>query len=167
VQLWTLPCAGTRGPGTRRPAGQNHPDHKTRQRRWAKRLLKDQVESLIKETRRTCAGQPQTQAVERNWVILSVISTHAVWLLSRAGYFIARASWRRLQDGHWRTLQTIRHVLVPTRRRKFLAVCCIHSIGAWISSGNTGSINMSNVMTHSLCPPDEEFCPPPLVDFVK
>jgi len=37
--------------------GKNHPDHKTRQRRWAKRLLKDQVESLIKETRRTCAGQ--------------------------------------------------------------------------------------------------------------
>jgi hypothetical protein len=44
--------------------GQNHPDHKTRQRRWAKRLLKDKVQSLIKETRQACLGQPQAQAVE-------------------------------------------------------------------------------------------------------
>ena len=44
--------------------GKNHPDHKTSQRRWAKRLLKDKVESLIKETRRACLGQPQAQAVE-------------------------------------------------------------------------------------------------------
>jgi hypothetical protein len=44
--------------------GQHHPDHKTRQRRWAKRLLKDKVESLIKETRQACLGQPQAQAVE-------------------------------------------------------------------------------------------------------
>jgi len=44
--------------------GKNHPDHKTRQRRWAKRLLKDKVGSLIKETRQACLGQPQAQAVE-------------------------------------------------------------------------------------------------------
>jgi hypothetical protein len=44
--------------------GKNHPDHKTRQRRWARRLLKDKVESLIKETRQACVGQPQGQAVE-------------------------------------------------------------------------------------------------------
>ena len=44
--------------------GKNHPDHKTQLRRWAKRLLKDQVESLVKETRRACAGQPPAQAVE-------------------------------------------------------------------------------------------------------
>ena len=44
--------------------GKNHPDHKTRQRRWAKRLLKDKVGSLIKATRQACVGQPQAQAVE-------------------------------------------------------------------------------------------------------
>ena len=44
--------------------GKNHPNHKARQRRWAKRLLKDQVESLIKETRQACVGQPQAPAVE-------------------------------------------------------------------------------------------------------
>ncbi len=44
--------------------GKNHPDHKTRQRRWARRLLKDKVQSLIKETRQACAGQPPAQAVE-------------------------------------------------------------------------------------------------------
>jgi hypothetical protein len=44
--------------------GKNHPDHKARQGRWAKRLLKDKVESLIKETRQACVGQPQAPAVE-------------------------------------------------------------------------------------------------------
>ena len=31
--------------------GKSHPDYKKRQRRWSKRLLKDKVEALIKETR--------------------------------------------------------------------------------------------------------------------
>jgi len=43
--------------------GKNHPEHKVRQHRWAKRLLKDKVENLIRETRQACAGQPQAQAV--------------------------------------------------------------------------------------------------------
>jgi hypothetical protein len=43
--------------------GKNHPEHQVRQRRWAKRLLKDKVENLIRETRQTCVGQPQAQAV--------------------------------------------------------------------------------------------------------
>ena len=45
--------------------GKEHPDYKARQRRWAKRLLKDKVEVLIKETRRECAGKPQAAAVEK------------------------------------------------------------------------------------------------------
>jgi hypothetical protein len=45
--------------------GKNHPDHKAQQGRWAKRLLKDKVQSLIKETRQGCLGQPQAQAVEQ------------------------------------------------------------------------------------------------------
>jgi hypothetical protein len=44
--------------------GKNHPDHKARQGRWAKRLLKDKVQSLITETRRVCLKQPQAPAVE-------------------------------------------------------------------------------------------------------
>jgi len=44
--------------------GKNHPDQKARQGRWAKRLLKDKVGALIKETRRACVGQPQAAAVE-------------------------------------------------------------------------------------------------------
>jgi hypothetical protein len=44
--------------------GKNHPEHKTRQRRWAKRMLKDKVQSLIKETRHACVDLPQAQAVE-------------------------------------------------------------------------------------------------------
>ena len=44
--------------------GKKHPERKVRLRRWAKRLLKDKVQSLIKETRQACVGQPPAQAVE-------------------------------------------------------------------------------------------------------
>lgn len=44
--------------------GKDHPDYKTRQRRWAKRMLKDKVQNLIDESREACLGQPQAQAVE-------------------------------------------------------------------------------------------------------
>ena len=37
--------------------GKDHPDYKKRQHHWAKRLLKDQVQNLIDETRQECAGQ--------------------------------------------------------------------------------------------------------------
>ena len=69
--------------------GKNHPDHKSRQRRWAKRLLKDKVGALIKETRQACIGQPQAPAVdeelgyfERNIQRMQYGSFRA------AGYFI-------------------------------------------------------------------------------
>jgi hypothetical protein len=45
--------------------GKTHPDYKKRLRRWAKRLLKDQVQVLIEETRQECAGQPQAAEVEK------------------------------------------------------------------------------------------------------
>lgn len=43
--------------------GKDHPERKARLSRWAKRLLKDQVQSLIKETRRAASGTPQAQKV--------------------------------------------------------------------------------------------------------
>jgi hypothetical protein len=42
-----------------------HPDYKPRLGRWARRLLKDQVEKLIAQTRKECAGKSQAQAVEK------------------------------------------------------------------------------------------------------
>jgi hypothetical protein len=45
--------------------GKDHPDYKKRQRRWAKRLLKDKVQNLIEETRQECAGQPHEAEVEK------------------------------------------------------------------------------------------------------
>ena len=45
--------------------GKNHPDYQKQLRRWAKRLLKDEVQRLITETRRQCAGTPQAVAVEQ------------------------------------------------------------------------------------------------------
>jgi hypothetical protein len=42
-----------------------HPEYQPRLGRWAKRLLHDQVEQLIAQTRRECAGQAQAQVVEK------------------------------------------------------------------------------------------------------
>ncbi len=43
--------------------GKQHPDYKERLGRWAKRLLKNGVASLIEQTRKECADRPQAQAV--------------------------------------------------------------------------------------------------------
>jgi hypothetical protein len=45
--------------------GKHHPDYEKRQHRWAKQLLKDEVQVLIDQTRAECAGQPQAEAVEK------------------------------------------------------------------------------------------------------
>ena len=45
--------------------GKDHPDYKTRQRRWAKRLLTDKVQNLINESRKECVGKPQEMEVEK------------------------------------------------------------------------------------------------------
>ena len=63
--------------------GKTHPDYKKRLRRWAKRLLKDKVQSLIQETRQQCAGTPQAAAVEQ-----------------ALGYFVRNVS--RMQYGTFR-----------------------------------------------------------------
>jgi hypothetical protein len=44
--------------------GKDHPDYRTRQHRWAKRLLKDKVRVLIDEARQECAGKPNAPKVE-------------------------------------------------------------------------------------------------------
>jgi hypothetical protein len=44
--------------------GKAHPEYEARLHRWAKRLLKNQVKRLIKESRQECAGQPNAPAVE-------------------------------------------------------------------------------------------------------
>jgi len=45
--------------------GKEHPDYKVRQSLWAKRLLKDEVQMLIQETRQECASKPQADKVEQ------------------------------------------------------------------------------------------------------
>ena len=64
--------------------GKEHPDYKKRQRRWAKRLLKDKVQALIDETRAQCAGRAQASAVEE-----------------QLGYFVRNV--KRMQYGTFRT----------------------------------------------------------------
>ena len=69
--------------------GKTHPDYKKRLRRWAKRLLKDKVQSLIKEVRRQCAGQPQAEAVEQALgYFVRNVSRMQYGTFRAAGYFI-------------------------------------------------------------------------------
>jgi len=69
--------------------GKTHPDYKKRLRRWAKRLLKDKVQSLIKEARQQCAGQPQAEAVEQALgYFVRNVSRMQYGTFRAAGYFI-------------------------------------------------------------------------------
>lgn len=69
--------------------GKNHPDHKDRLRRWAKKLLKDKVEVLIAETRQEVAAKPQAQAVEAALhYFVSNVSRMQYGTFRAAGYFI-------------------------------------------------------------------------------
>lgn len=69
--------------------GKNHPDYKRRLRRWAKKLLKNQVEALIEETRQECASKPQAAAVEDALhYFINNISRMQYGTFRAAGYFI-------------------------------------------------------------------------------
>jgi len=69
--------------------GKNHPDYEKRQRRWAKQLLKDKVQSLIDQTRKECAGQPQAEAVEEELgYFVRNVNRMQYGTFRAAGYFI-------------------------------------------------------------------------------
>ncbi len=69
--------------------GKDHPDYKRQLRRWAKRLLKDKVQALIKETRQQCAGTPRVAAVEPALhYFVTNISRMQYGTFRKAGYFI-------------------------------------------------------------------------------
>jgi len=69
--------------------GKTHPDYKKQLRRWAKRLLKDKVRALIKETRQQCTGKPQAAAVEQALgYFVRNVSRMQYGTFRAAGYFI-------------------------------------------------------------------------------
>jgi hypothetical protein len=69
--------------------GKTHPDYKRLLRRWAKRLLKDKVEGLIKEARQQCHGKPQAAAVEEALgYFVRNVSRMQYGTFRAAGYFI-------------------------------------------------------------------------------
>src|ERR1039457_1258925 len=69
--------------------GKSHPDYKKLLRRWAKRLLKDKVQALIKGARQQCAGQPQAAAVEQALgYFVRNVSRMQYGSFRAAGYFI-------------------------------------------------------------------------------
>ena len=66
-----------------------HPGYKARLRRWAKQLLKDQVEKLIAQTRQECAGKSQAQAVEKELgYFINNVARMQYGTFRRQGFFI-------------------------------------------------------------------------------
>lgn len=66
-----------------------HPDYKRRLTQWARRLLQDQVQKLIDETRTECAGQAQTDAVEKELgYFVSNIDRMQYGTFRQRGFFI-------------------------------------------------------------------------------
>jgi hypothetical protein len=66
-----------------------HPDYKRRLRRWAKQLLKDQVEKLIAQMRLECAGKPQAEAVEKQLgYFVNNVARMQYGSFRRQGFFI-------------------------------------------------------------------------------
>jgi len=69
--------------------GKDHSEYKRRLRRWAKRLLKDKVQALIKEARRECAGTPRATAVEQALhYFVTNVSRMQYGTFRKAKYFI-------------------------------------------------------------------------------
>jgi len=67
----------------------DHPDYKHRRGEWAKRLLKNGVQSLIAETRKECTGRSRTDAVEKELLYFtSNIHRMQYGTFRRQGYFI-------------------------------------------------------------------------------
>lgn len=66
-----------------------HPDYKTRLGGWARRLLQDQVEKLIADTRQECAGKTQAQSVEKELgYFINNVARMQYGTFRRRGFFI-------------------------------------------------------------------------------
>lgn len=66
-----------------------HPDYQPRLRRWAKRLLKDQVEELIAQARAECAGSARAEAVEKELgYFVNNVARMQYGTFRRQGFFI-------------------------------------------------------------------------------
>lgn len=69
--------------------GKDHPEYKRRLRRWAKKLLKDNIQLLIKQTRQECAGKPNAGAVEKALhYFVTNVGRMQYGTFRAAGYFI-------------------------------------------------------------------------------
>ncbi len=65
------------------------PDYKRRLGRWARQLLKDQVEILIAQTRKECAGKPNAVAVEEELTyFLNKVERMQYGTFRQQGFFI-------------------------------------------------------------------------------
>jgi hypothetical protein len=72
-----------------RLGSKEHPDYKTQRSRWVKRLLRNGVQNLIKETRQECADKPQALAVEKELgYFVNNVERMQYGTFRRQGFFI-------------------------------------------------------------------------------
>src|SRR5205807_4371678 len=66
-----------------------HTEYKSRLRRWAKQLLKDQVQKLIAQARKECAGTSRAEAVEKELAyFVNNVERMQYGTFRRQGFFI-------------------------------------------------------------------------------
>ena len=109
--------------------GKDHPNYKARQRRWAKRLLKDKVQVLVKETRQECAGTPQAEKVEKELgYFVRNVKRMQYGTFRAAGYFIGsgvvEAGCKTVIGGRCKQSGMF---WSPSGAENILALRCIHS----------------------------------------
>jgi len=109
--------------------GKDHPDYKARQRRWAKRLLKDKVQVLVKETRQECVGTPQAEKVEKELgYFVRNVKRMQYGTFRTAGYFIGsgvvEAGCKTVIGGRCKQSGMF---WSPSGAENILALRCIHS----------------------------------------
>jgi hypothetical protein len=109
--------------------GKDHPDYKARQRRWAKRLLKDKGQVLVEETRQECAGTPQAEKVEKELgYFVRNVKRMQYGTFRAAGYFIGsgvvEAGCKTVIGGRCKQSGMF---WSPSGAENILALRCIHS----------------------------------------
>ena len=125
-----------------------HPDYKPRRGHWVRRLLKDQVEQLIEQTRKECAGKAQAQAVEKELgYFVNNVERMQYGTFRRRGFFIGSG----VVEAGCKTVIGARckqsgMFWGRPGAENILALRCIHAAVAWSISGKPGSTLMPPAM---------------------
>ena len=142
--------------------GKSHPDYKKRQRRWAKRLLKDKVTGLYRRKRvRNARVSLRPRRSKRPWATLSATFSRMQYGTFRKPRAIssARAWWRPAARRSLADAANNQACFGPNPAPKTSSRFVAFTVAdGSTSSGNTGSIPTPHATTASPGRLTEEFC---------